>query len=535
MSDEELAELRAELARERAEREQLVAMMRQANEQLILAGIRSETLRERLAAALDASGTGTFRAELRGEQLEADDNVRALFGVGDDERFDRLADLIDRVAPEDRDDVAARWAACRAESADLDVDFRVLRGERPRWVAMRGRTYLGAPGSAAYVLGACVDITDRKRVAAEQAANRAKDEFLAMLGHELRNPLAPILTALHLMRGKAARGEGDVTRERGVIERQVEHLVRLVDDLLDVSRIARGKVSLEPARIDLGAVIATALELSAPLVAARDQRLAIDAPAGDLFVDGDRERLIQVLTNLLTNAAKYTPRGGRIAVRAAREGDEVVVSVTDDGVGIPAHLVPHVFDLFVQGERAPDRREGGLGVGLTIVRSLVEMHGGRVSAASGGPGQGSVFTVRLPAESGAAAAPSAAHAATPASAIAQRVLVVDDNVDVAELVAEVLRGEGHTVHVAHDGAAALRAAEEHRPDVALVDIGLPVMDGYQLAANLRARLGAACPRLIAVTGYGQPRDRARSAEAGFDRHLVKPVDVDRLLALMNER
>jgi PAS domain S-box-containing protein len=532
---EELTRARQEAARERQDREQLLETMRTANERLILASLRSEALHERLAAALDASGTGTFRYDGRSRRLEADDNMRALFGVGDGEPCDQLEDLLARIDPDDRDEVARRLERALAEEADVDLSFRVPMADGgTRWLGLRGRVRAGAAETPTYMLGACIDSTDRKRAAEARAANRAKDQFLAILGHELRNPLAPIRTALHVLNRKAAQGDPNTARERGVIERQVEHLVRLVDDLLDVARISQGKITLEPERVDVAEVVATALELAGSLLEQRQHRVEVEVPRGELVVDGDRARLAQIAANLLTNAAKYTPAGGRIRVTARREGAAIELAVSDDGIGIPRHLLPHVFDLFVQGERAADRGEGGLGIGLTIVNSLVAMHGGTIRAASAGVGQGATFTVTLPVSSGVPLEVTRAASSGVRARHQRRVLIVDDNVDVAELMADVLRDQGHEVAVAHDGAAALRLAETFRPEAALVDIGLPVMDGYELAVNLRARLGVACPRLIAITGYGQPGDRVRTAAAGFERHLVKPVDVDRLLALVAE-
>jgi signal transduction histidine kinase/CheY-like chemotaxis protein len=521
---EQLSAAREELLRERTEREAVIAQMRDANEQLVFSTLRWESMGEQLATALDVSGTGTFRCDSRTGAVVTDHNLRELFGL-----IGTLEDLMAVVDPEDREALRAGWRSCISGDEDLAMDVRVAVPERgSRWVSINARSYLGDPDQPSQVIGACVDITDRKRVAEERAANRAKDEFLAILGHELRNPLAPILTALHLMRDRD--GAESTRREREVIERQVEHLVRLVDDLLDVSRIATGKITLEPERLDLEHVVRTAIELSSSLFEQRGHRLEVDVRAGELLADADPARLTQVLSNLLTNAAKYTPPGGHIIVSGRRDGDFAVIEVADDGIGIPPHLVPRVFDLFVQGERMSDRRDGGLGIGLSIVKSLVAMHGGTVSAASAGPGQGSVFTVRLlaasPVEEIVDEVTGRVHRLAP---IGQRVLFIDDNTDVADMVAELLREQGHTVEVAYDGAAALRLAETFRPQTALVDIGLPIMDGYELAANLRERLGSSCPRLIAVTGYGQARDRAQSHAAGFDLHLVKPVDVHRLL------
>jgi PAS domain S-box-containing protein len=358
-----------------------------------------------------------------------------------------------------------------------------------------------------------------------EAANRAKDEFLAMLGHELRNPLAPILTALQLMK---LRGGNALERERTVIERQVTHLTRLVDDLLDVSRIARGKVELKNEIVEMAEVVAKAIELASPLLEERTHVLTVDVPPRGLAVMGDSTRLSQVAANLLTNAAKYTNPGGHITVSAKLEGAEVVLRVRDTGVGIAPEFLPRVFDLFVQERQAIDRAHGGLGLGLTIVRSLVERHGGSVSARSDGPGRGSEFVVRLPSFGGRS---KQAIERTPSAAVRAgvgglRILVVDDNHDAAELLADVLTARGHQTRMAHDAPAALRVAAELNPDVALLDIGLPVMDGYELAARLRELPGLAKVRLIAVTGYGQESDRQKTQLAGFHRHLVKPVDVD---------
>ena len=360
-------------------------------------------------------------------------------------------------------------------------------------------------------------------------ASRAKDEFLAMLGHELRNPLSPILTALHIAR---MRGTDALLRERLVIERQVQHLIRLVDDLLDVSRITRGKIALKRQPVRVAAVLARAIETASPLLEERQHRLRVEAPDDSLWVHGDEDRLSQVMANLLTNAAKYTDRGGTIDVAAAREGEEVALRVRDSGMGISPELLPRIFGLFIQGERTLDRSQGGLGLGLSIVHSLVEQHGGRVSAESGGAGKGSEFCVRLPLlpvnVAPSAPSPAAAPAAAP-SPLAERprrVLVVDDNRDAAELLAEALGTVGHYVRVAFNGPEAIDLARQFLPEIAFLDIGLPVMDGYELARRLRALPGCDGMYLVAVTGYGQSSDRQHSREAGFEEHLVKPVDLD---------
>ena len=363
-------------------------------------------------------------------------------------------------------------------------------------------------------------------------ADRRKDEFLAMLGHELRNPLAPILTALQLMRLKGAQGN---ERERGVIERQVQHLVRLVDDLLDVSRITRGRVQLRQEPLDLKSVIARAVEIAAPLLEARAHRLDVRVPPQPLLVNGDGARLAQAFSNVLNNAAKYTEPGGQIFVHAGREGSEVAVRVRDTGIGIGPQMLPQVFDLFVQDQRGLDRSQGGLGVGLTIVRSLIELHGGKVSASSEGEGRGSEFEIRLPALDEAPAEARGAGtgpAPRPGEGTGARVLIVDDNVDAACVLAEALRHVGYDTAVAHDGVRGLEAVRSFRPGVVLLDIGLPVMDGYQVAARLRAESGGA-PALVAISGYGQHADRARAKMAGFDEHLVKPVELDQVLEVVD--
>ena len=355
-------------------------------------------------------------------------------------------------------------------------------------------------------------------------ADRRKDEFLAMLGHELRNPLAPITTSLYLMK---LRGLPD-DKERSVIERQVEHLGRLVDDLLDVSRITRGKIELRKEPLELSSVIVRAVELTRPLFESRKQALVVAVPVLGMRLTADLVRLSQVVANIMTNASKYTPPGGRIEVSAKNSLAEIVLTVRDDGDGIAPELLPRIFELFVQGDRTLDRAQGGLGIGLTLVRSLVNLHGGTVEVTSEGPGRGSQVTVRLPAlpeQVGLRRAPSEpppARLAPPGQK--RRVLLVDDNLDAAEVLGEALVLSGHTVRVEHDGPAALAAALEFSPDVVLLDIGLPHMDGFEVARRLRGMPALRSTRLIAVTGYGQESDRARALAAGFDLHLAKPVE-----------
>jgi signal transduction histidine kinase/ActR/RegA family two-component response regulator len=365
------------------------------------------------------------------------------------------------------------------------------------------------------------------------ASDRRKDEFLAMLAHELRNPLAPISAAAHLLR----TGKVDAARVRQtseIIGRQVQHLTSLVDDLLDVSRVSRGQVELEKTPLEMRGVVVDAVEQVNPLILQRGHHLVLHLAPGAARVLGDAKRLVQVIANLLTNAAKYTHEGGNIRLQMQVEQQQVVLSVQDDGIGLAADLIPHIFELFTQAERSSDRSAGGLGLGLALVKSLVELHGGKVSCASAGLGRGSVFTVSLPllpADEGAAdVAPAVRQPAAAARSLL--IMIVDDNVDAALTLAMFLEELGHRVIVEHSSRAGLERAGREQPDVCLLDIGLPEIDGNELARQLRAQSETAAVTLIAVTGYGQEQDRRNSLPAGFDEHLVKPLDIDRLEALL---
>jgi PAS domain S-box-containing protein len=363
--------------------------------------------------------------------------------------------------------------------------------------------------------------------AAAEAANRAKDEFLAMLGHELRNPLGAASSAARVLMIADPHG-GEAAAAREVMGRQLRHLTRLVDDLLDVSRAMTGKIVLRRERVDLGAVARRTVD--ALIAGDRLARHRVTVDAAVAWVDADPTRLEQIVSNLVENAAKYTPDGGTIVVRSRPDGERAVLTVTDSGIGIAADLLPRVFELFVQGDRALDRRGGGLGIGLTLVQRLAEMHDGDVTASSDGPNLGSTFTVRLPAAAPAAAVEVVEHVSTPPARA--RVLIVEDNDDAREMLSQLLRLLGHEVHEATEGATAVRLALALKPDLVLVDVGLPGMDGYEVARRLRHAADGTPLRLVAVTGYGQPEDRARALAAGFDRHLVKPVDpaaIERLL------
>jgi two-component system CheB/CheR fusion protein len=404
-----------------------------------------------------------------------------------------------------------------------------FRGIGPRWInAVYTPTFdpAGVPDGWVAVV---IDIDERKR--AEEAlreADRRKDEFLAMLAHELRNPLAPIRNALHILKQPGASA-AVLQQVRGMAERQVQHMARLLDDLLDVARISRGRIELRREAVDVAAVIGRAVEAVRPLIEDRRHELTVSLPGGPLRVEADPTRLEQVLANLLNNAAKYTDPGGRVWLSAARDGDEVVLRVRDTGIGIAPELLPRVFDLFVQAERPPDRSQGGVGVGLTLVKKLVELHGGRVEAASAGPGRGSEFVVQLPAladerDGERPRGPGGTAAPLPC----RRILVVDDNRDAADGLALLLRLAGQDVRAAYDGPSALAQARDFQPALVFLDLGMPAMDGYEVAWRLRQEPGLGGVRLVALTGWGQAEDRQRSKQAGFDHHLVKPVEPDTL-------
>jgi signal transduction histidine kinase len=378
-------------------------------------------------------------------------------------------------------------------------------------------------------------IEDELRRRLEQLAemDRRKDEFLATLAHELRNPLAPIRNSLHILRMSGGSGPA-AERVHEMLERQVNHMVRLVDDLLEVSRITRGKIELRRERVELAAVLRSAFEISRPFIEAAHHQLAISLPTEPLTLEGDPVRLSQVVANLLNNAATYTEEGGQIWLTARREGSEAVVSVRDTGVGIPAEMLPRVFDMFAQVDRTLKRAQGGLGIGLSLTRTLVEMHGGRVEARSDGPGQGSEFTLRLPIpmqdSRRAEGRPGGGRQATVPRR--QRVLVIDDNHDAADSLGMLLKFLGADAQVVYDGPAALEALPRYRPDIVFLDIGMPGMDGHEVAQHIRQTPEFRDVLLIAMTGWGQKEDRRLSQAAGFDHHLVKPVNADTLQALL---
>ncbi|HVG08628.1 MAG TPA: ATP-binding protein [Thermoanaerobaculia bacterium] len=445
------------------------------------------------------------------------------------------------VHPDDRLRLQETVAAALRDDIPYEIENRiVLRDGTEKVIYQWAEIERDSEGRPWRLLGSCQDITERRRAeealrASEEAlkeSDRRKDEFLATLAHELRNPLNPIRSAVEVLRLRGPDSP-DLRWGREVIDRQVDHLTRLIDDLLDVSRITRNKLELRKQQVDLAEILNGAVESNRPLIDRKGQELAVTLPAEPVFLEADLVRLTQAFINLLDNAAKYTPAGGRIALSAERQGAEVVVSVKDTGIGIPPGKLAHLFDMFYQVDRSLERSHGGLGIGLTLVKRLVEMHGGTVEARSQGPDLGSEFMVRLPV---VAAEPASARereaAVEGARTAARRILVVDDNRDSAESLALLLQVTGNEVRTAFDGLEAVEEAERFRPDVVLLDIGMPKLNGYEAARRIRGEPWGKGMLLIAQTGWGQEEDRRRSQEAGFDAHLTKPVDHLKLIKLL---
>jgi signal transduction histidine kinase len=407
-------------------------------------------------------------------------------------------------------------------------------GLQHRYLELGNVSLLERPAQGVTLVSAAQSaLRARRRQYAMREVDQRKDEFLAMLGHELRNPLAPIRAASDLLRIPDL--ERDRIRQTSeIISRQVRHMTGLIDDLLDLSRVSRGLVTLEASLLDARQIVNNAVEQVRPLIDARRHAVTIQMPSAPAFVHGDQKRLVQILANVLNNAAKYTPEGGEIVVALDVDDDTISYTVSDNGIGIAPHMLDQVFDLFAQAERSSDRAQGGLGIGLALVRNLVALHGGRIAAASAGLGQGSRFTITLPraAEPAAAAAPG-----QPAPALVQpqglRLLIVDDNEDAGQMLGLYLEAAGYRVTVVQSARAALEVARADPPDACLLDIGLPDMDGNALARELRQLPQLASATLVAITGYGQEADRARTASAGFDHHFVKPVDMEALLKVLS--
>jgi PAS domain S-box-containing protein len=406
-----------------------------------------------------------------------------------------------------------------------DEGWRVRKDGSGFWANVVITALRGKEGRLVGFAKVTRDMTERRKIEALEDANRQKDQFVAVLAHELRNPLAPIRRALHVLEQPQAPADASA-RALEIAARQVRHMARLLDDLLDVARLSQGKMDLRRDRIDVASIARAAVESVQPLLRDRGHEVLVDTPSEPVWIFADPARIEQVLTNLLTNAAKYTDPGGRIRVIVRHEGSNAVVRVLDTGIGIDPIMLPRIFDLFVQAERRLDRAAGGVGIGLTLVRKVVELHGGTVDALSAGPGMGSEFVVRLPAMDVPAPRPAPRSESASASGEKRllRILVVDDNSDAADGLAMIFEMGGDDVRVAYDGETALAIAAQFRPEVVLLDIGMPGMDGYEVAGRLRRAPETRDAVLIAMTGWGQPQDKRRSAQAGFNRHIVKPVE-----------
>ena len=515
-----------------------------------------------------------IRARAEKELRESEERFRSYFELGligmaissPTKGLLEVNDEICKILGYERDELMKKTWAELTHPDDLAADVanfeRVIAGEingysmDKRWIRRDGRiidtmisvkALRNADGAVDYFVSLLEDVTERKRAEAtlreserrmqEHAAeladlHRRKDEFLAMLSHELRNPLSPILNAAHILR--LQKDENPLQQQaRAVIERQVNQLSRLVNELLEVSRVITGRIQLRKERLDIRGVVEQAAESTRPLIDQRRHQLFVSLPAEPVWLEGDAARLEQAVINLLDNAAKYTPEGGKVWVNLQPEGNEVTLRVRDTGVGIAPELLPRIFDLFTQADRTPDRSQGGLGIGLSLTQRLVELHGGKIEAHSAGLGQSSEFIVRLPvllpSERGA---DMTSTGTSKQAAQGWRMLVVDDNVDAANMIAMVLQHYGHQTETVYSAHGALEMAVEYRPDFVVLDIGLPGMDGYEVARRLRQIPELKDTRLIAATGYGQDADRQRSEEAGFDYHLVKPIDPEKLQAVL---
>ena len=449
--------------------------------------------------------------------------------------------LLAHVVPEDRARVTASHEEFAAGKPSGKLDYRVLGDDNvERWIETRWSVEVSEDGRPLKSFATNLDITERKRVEEAlrasgqrmQEADQRKDEFLAMLAHELRNPLAPVVNMLEVLKRSGSKSDL-IQPALSTMERQLRHMTRMIDDLLDASRISQGKISLRREIVDIASLLRQVVDASRIVYEAAQQKVSVTLPAGPLCVHADAVRLAQVFGNLLQNASKFSRPEGRILVVAEQQGGEVVITIKDSGIGIPSDMLPRIFDLFMQGDQSLERAHGGLGIGLTLVRQLVEMHEGSVQASSEGVDRGSEFVVRLPALiETREARPTKPTNIEPTSVTSRRILVVDDNRDSATSLALLLRLDGNETHVAFDGEEAVEAATSFRPDVILMDIGLPKLNGFEAAGKIRTQPSGKAIVLVALTGWGQPEDRQKTADAGFDAHLVKPVDYEQLTKLL---
>ena len=488
----------------------------------------------RLQLAVEIAQMGTFEIDLETDRVVVNEPGRTIYGWASTETT--FSNVQTHFHPDDRDSVLHQVTGALQPGGlgTFDVEQRIYRTDgKLRWIRVRGRAFFSGEGDARRAVrcvGTYLDVTDRKEAEeAMKTADRRKDEFLALLAHELRNPLAPLRNGLQVLR-LAADDKHTVSETRQMMDRQLSHMVRLIDDLLDVSRISRNKMELRLSRVLLSDAITSAVETARPAIDAARHNLVVSLPPEPLYLEADLTRLGQVFANLLTNSAKYTPPGGHINLTAERHADRLVISVSDNGIGIPEAALPNIFDMFSQVDRSIERSTGGLGIGLALVKGLVEMHGGEIRAFSKGPNQGSTFRVQLPFLVDLISEPSTvvADEPIPDSSAPLRVLVVDDNEDSAATMAMMLKLLGHEVVTAHDGVEAVETAERFRPNLILMDLGMPKLNGYDATRRIRELPWGGLVKVVALTGWGQEADQLRSRQAGCDAHLVKPVDVREL-------
>lgn len=488
---------------------------------------------ERLELALSAGHSGAWDWDLVRDVSTVSPSYRDLVGLPPDTPV--TYDVwLSTIHPDDRERAQAYGEEILRSGTEWRLDFRILHPERgERWIEAVGRVHRDADGRAVRFVGVQSDVTERKRTEeALREADRAKDEFLAVLGHELRNPLAPLSMSLELLARARARPEL-IDSIRPMMKRQLDHLTRLVDDLLDISRLTRGHAELQFASLDLRDAVESAVEQCMTMVRERQHELTLDMAPEPIVVHGDFQRLTQVVSNLLANAAKYSDPGGQIGLRCARSGSQAVVELTDTGYGIPQERLGMLFQMFSQ---VPEHRQlvggGGLGIGLALSRQLIELHGGSIAVESEGLGHGSRFTLRLPVTAASRDAAQASDQPSGVTAHQRRILVVDDNLDAAEGTCLLLKLQGHEAQAVHDGEAALQAVKRLQPEIVLLDLGLPQMDGFEISRRIRAMPGGQGMKIVALTGWGQPADKRRTRAAGFDEHLTKPIDEARLFRVI---
>ncbi len=498
---------------------------------------------ERLALAVAAASLGDWSWDAATDRMGFSQRALDIFGIAPGRLMTRST-MQALVHEDDRPGAAAEVERSTAAGGQYDVEYRLIRPSGDVvWVSSKGKAQYRTDGSISGIFGVVQDVTERKRLESDLRqrvheladADRKKDEFIALLAHELRNPLAPIRAGLQVLK-LGASDPSALEKARGMMDRQLSHMVRLIDDLLDVSRISSGRLNLQKTPVLLSDVVSHALEAVGPAIQAAGHQLDVSMPEAPVLLEADLTRLAQVFGNLLANSAKYTPQGGQIWLKAEVRGGETVVSVRDTGIGIPSDALSRVFEMFSQVDRSVERVTGGLGIGLALVKGLIETHGGTVRAASPGPGLGSTFTVRLPIRGGDIALPPteavAPERVTPVPR--RKVVVADDSVDGAEAMADLLEAMGNEAHVAHDGLSAVALVERVRPELVLMDVGMPGQNGLDATRQIRQQPWGRPMRIIALTGWGQEADRQRSRAAGCDGHLVKPIDFEQLEKLLRE-